>query len=409
MYRHNAGVYHKKQMIDMAIHTSANRTAAEDQKPPNGECVRSESEVHIKKTPFHIPSLDGIRACSFLIVFLAHAGLNNYIPGYFGLSLFFFLSGYLITTYLRIEFERTGTISLKQFYMRRALRILPPFYLILFVATALAYIGVIGGTLRVGPVLKQVFHLANYQVIIDGWGVGTAAGTWVYWSLAVEEHFYLGFPLLYLWLCRQGVDARRQAIILISICSFILIWRCVLVFFLNGSHDRVYLGTDTRVDSILAGCLLAIWGNPVLDRTSISDKKLGLFWLPLGIAAILLSLLPRVHDFDQTIRYTLQSFGLTPFFIAAIRWHDRSLFRILNFAPIRYMGVLSYSLYLMHTPMLWGLSYWLPWPEWLRGVIGLVALLGIATLIYHFVERPCARLKNRLSQHLVTPTQAAKI
>lgn len=393
----------------MTIRVIETQNAGVEQKPLYCELAQSESEVRIETTPFHIPSLDGIRAFSFLIVFVAHAGLGNYIPGYFGLSLFFFLSGYLITTFLRIEFERTGTLSLKQFYIRRALRILPPFYLILFTATVLSYFGVIGGKLSVGPVLMQVFHLANYQIILDGWGVGTAAGTWVYWSLAVEEHFYLVFPLLYLWLRQYGMNGKRQAIILIYICLLVLAWRCVLIFFLNGTHDRVYLGTDTRIDAILAGCILAIWGNPILDRTGPSNKKLGFVWLPLGIIAVLLSLLPRVHEFDQTLRYTLQSFGLTPFFIAAIRWHDRSLFRILNLSPIRYMGVLSYSLYLMHTPMLWGLARWVPWPEWLRGVIGLIALLGIATLIYHFVERPCARLKKHLSKQFKIPAPIFKI
>lgn len=154
--------------------------------------------------------------------------------------------------------------------------------------------------------------------------------------------------------------------------------------------------------------MLAIWGNPVLDRTGPSDKNLALVWLPIGIAAILLSLLPRVHEYDQTLRYTLQSFGLVPFFIAAIRWHDRSVFRILNLTPIRYLGMLSYSLYLMHVSMLMWLEHWAPWPIWLRGIVGLVALLGIATLIYRYVERPCARIRHRLSRYLEAPTPAAK-
>src|SRR5438105_2995303 len=80
---------------------------------------------------FQIPSLDGIRAVSFLIVFLAHAGLERYVPGYFGLTVFFFLSGFLITTLLRREYDRTGSVSLSHFYLRRILRIFPPFYLVL--------------------------------------------------------------------------------------------------------------------------------------------------------------------------------------------------------------------------------------------------------------------------------------
>lgn len=386
--------------------TSDIHNASESQQPVSHRLDETSSKVSIEKTPFHIPSLDGIRAISILIVFLAHAGLKNFIPGYFGLSLFFFLSGYLITTLLRIEFDRTGAVSLKQFYLRRALRILPPFYLVLFVVTMLSYIGVLGGTLHADAIWMQIFYLANYQVIRDGWWGGTAPGTDIFWSLAVEEHFYLVFPLLYLWLRRLGTTVRQQVSILLAICVLVLLWRCALIFIYDVPKDRVYLGTDTRIDSILAGCILAIWGNPVLDRAVPSDKKLAFVWLPIGIAAVLISLLPRVHEFDQTIRYTLQSFGLIPFFIAAIRWHDRSVFRILNLTSIRYLGVLSYSLYLMHDTMLVGLERSTMWSPWLRGVVGFIFLVGIAILIYHYVEQPCAKIRSRLSRYLKAPVSA---
>src|ERR1700733_3228445 len=88
-----------------------------------------------KASAFHIPSLDGIRAASFLIVFAAHAGLADLVPGGFGVTVFFFLSGYLITTLLRMEWQQSGTVSLKQFSLRRVLRILPPFYFTLLLAT----------------------------------------------------------------------------------------------------------------------------------------------------------------------------------------------------------------------------------------------------------------------------------
>src|SRR5229473_790790 len=88
------------------------------------------------KQALTVPSLDGLRAFSFLLVFVAHAGLEGIVPGGFGVTVFFFLSGYLITTLMRQEFERYGDVSLKHFYLRRVLRILPPFYLVLIAATA---------------------------------------------------------------------------------------------------------------------------------------------------------------------------------------------------------------------------------------------------------------------------------
>lgn len=99
---------------------------------------------------FHIPSLDGLRAVAILLVFVAHAGLDHIVPGGFGVTIFFFLSGYLITTLLRREFDRFGSIDLWQFYLRRVLRIWPAFYLVLLCGAALTLLHVLPGTLGIG-------------------------------------------------------------------------------------------------------------------------------------------------------------------------------------------------------------------------------------------------------------------
>jgi peptidoglycan/LPS O-acetylase OafA/YrhL len=357
--------------------------------------------VNAKQPALHIPSLDGIRAISFLVVFLAHAGLGRIVPGYFGLTLFFFLSGYLITTLLRLEFDKTGGISLKQFYLRRVMRIFPPFYLVLATASILvAVTGFPDGSLRAGALTAQVFHLTNYYIIRHGWWDGMAPGTWVYWSLAIEEHFYLFFPLAYVFLRRYLRTGRQQALALLALCGLVLAWRGVLVFALHASRERTYVATDTRVDSIVAGCILAVWRNPALDRESVDGRNLMCIWLPLGTAAVLLSLVVHVPEFDQTLRYTLQSFGVLPFFIAAVRWHDRGIFRLLNLAPVRYIGVVSYSLYLMHTPMLWALGRWTTWRPLPRGSIAFGGLVFLATLMYQFVEKPSGRMRRRLERYM---------
>jgi peptidoglycan/LPS O-acetylase OafA/YrhL len=357
----------------------------------------SSPERQAKSSPLYIPSLDGVRALSFMIVFVAHAGLGWIVPGYFGLSLFFFLSGYLITTLLRVEFERSGDVSLRQFYLRRALRIFPPFYVILGVAMLVTALGLWEGSLTVKAILYQTFHLTNYYIVEHGWWTGMAPGTWVYWSLAIEEHFYLVFPLVYLLLRRRGLSAERQAMFLVTLCVIVLIWRCVLVFGFDAPKDRMYVSTDTRVDAILAGCILAIWKNPALEPESSDERALKWVWLPLGGAAVLLSLALRIPEFEQTFRYTLQSFGLIPFFIAAVRFHDRGVLRLLNLRFVRFVGVLSYSMYLMHTSLLWGLGQWTNWSEPVRGLVALAALIAAGTLIHHYIEKPCAELRRKLS------------
>lgn len=347
------------------------------------------------KPGFHIPALDGIRAISFLIVFLSHAGLKGKVPGYFGLSVFFFLSGYLITTLLRMEFDRAQGISLKEFYIRRALRIFPTFYLVLFLCYALTALGAWHGSLGGKAIVAQLLHLTNYYIIDYGWWEGLAPGTWVYWSLAVEEHFYLVFPLLYLWMRRRDLSRNQQAILLLGVCALMLAWRVVLALMLDAPKDRMYVASDTRVDSIIAGCILAIWKNPVLDKEGPSDRSLAMLWLPLGAASVLISLVIRKPDFEQTLRYTLQSFGLLPFFVAAIRWHDRGPLRLLGWGPVKYLGVLSYAMYLTHTTIIWGLEQRSGLHEPLRAIVALALVIGTAALLHRFVEKPVGRLRHR--------------
>jgi peptidoglycan/LPS O-acetylase OafA/YrhL len=309
---------------------------------------------------------------------------------------FFFLSGYLITTLLRKEFDSTGRVAFGQFYLRRALRIFPPFYLVLLLAYAITAAGLWGGTLSASAMLAQLLHFTNYYIVRHGWWDGIAPGTWVYWSLAVEEHFYLVFPLAYLGLRRRRLSGGKQALAMLAICALILLWRCVLVFALDAGKDRTYVATDTRIDSILAGCVLAVWKNPALDQNGPSDAALLRVWLPLGALSVATSLLVRVPSFEQSFRYTLQSFGLLPFFVAAMRFHDRWPVRLLNTRPAKYLGLLSYSMYLLHTSLIWGLEQWLDWREPARAALALFLVVALAAVIHVGVEKPMGKLRKLL-------------
>ncbi|MBS1150560.1 MAG: acyltransferase 3 [Myxococcaceae bacterium] len=352
----------------------------------------------MSKNAFHIPSLDGLRAVSFGIVFVAHAGLEKYVPGGFGVTVFFFLSGFLITTLMRTEFEKSGTVSLKAFYLRRVLRILPPFYFVLTVATVLTALLVLAGELNRQAVAAQFLHYANFWIVSHGYS-GQALGTGVYWSLAVEEHFYFLFPWLYLLLRRLRASHRRQAVVLWSICGLILLWRCVLVFGLDAPTDRTYLASDTRFDSILFGAALAVWNNPVLDGDPKGSPALWKYvLLPLSIAVLLLGFLWRDDQFRETARYTLQGLALGPIFMVAIRWPQFLPFRLLNTKVVSFVGVLSYSLYLTHHVVIFGVHKYLPQLHGLvQGAIALALALTISYGIYLAIEKPCARLRKRLS------------
>jgi peptidoglycan/LPS O-acetylase OafA/YrhL len=346
---------------------------------------------------FHIPSLDGLRAFAVGVVFLAHVGLKTLVPGEFGVTVFFFLSGFLITTLLRIEHARTAAISLRDFYLRRVLRIFPPFYLVLVGATALAALGPLSDPhlrLEPGQIAAQALYLTNYNIIATNWWDGRAPGTWIYWSLAVEEHFYLFFPLLYLLLLRFLPERRRQLAVLLGLCALVLAWRTFLVYGLHAPKERTYIASDTRIDSILFGCALAVFGNPVLDRTRFSDAQWKFVWLPLGLAGLLISFLIRNPALQQSVRYSLQGLALVPIFVCAMRFRDWFAFRALNWRPVAFVGVLSYTLYLVHPTVIFGLDKDLTLPGGV--LVGLVSL-AIAVAMYYVVERPAARLRRRLS------------
>ncbi len=359
------------------------------------------------RKPFAIPSLDGLRAVSFLLVFLAHASTKRWVPGDLGLVVFFFLSGYLITTLLRMEFDQTGRINFRDFYLRRVLRIFPPFYLVLGAAYLLSAGGLRDCPNWTAAIPFQVSHLTNFYIARHGWWEGFAPRTWVFWSLAVEEHFYLVFPLVYLLMRRRGLSGRRQMQVLAGLCAAVLAWRFVLVFGLHAGHERLYVGTDTRVDSILFGCLLAVHGNPALDGGPVSERRLKTLWLPLGAAAMLLSYAVRSFWFQHTVSYTLQGLALFPVFVLAIRCPQWGVFRWLNLAPVRFVGLLSYSLYLLHNTVLFGVEHWTHWPPVAVGVAALALCLSLSTLILYAVEKPAARLRKRLSHVRRTPDPPA--
>jgi peptidoglycan/LPS O-acetylase OafA/YrhL len=250
---------------------------------------------------------------------------------------------------MRSEFDRNGRVSFSDFWLRRALRILPQFYLVLAAAYGSAVLLGQFHLLQWHILLAQALHVTNYWIIAEGYeGFPNFTGTVVYWSLAVEEHFYVIFPFLYVWMRRRNMAGRQQAVLLLSLCGVIVAWRCWLVLGLHVATDRTYMASDTRIDSILFGCVLAVYRNPVRDRVPGSESLWRILVVPLAVLALLLTLFVRAEWFRETLRYSLQGMALIPLFAAAIRFPGWLVFRWLNWRPVAFLGVLSYSLYLVH-------------------------------------------------------------
>lgn len=353
------------------------------------------------KRTFYIPCLDGIRAVAVTMVFFAHAGVT-WVPGGLGVTIFFFLSGYLITTLLRREFERSSQISLKNFYLRRALRIWPPMYLSI---AALALVFTIGPhpiILEKRPLLFQLANLSNYYQI---YGHGHfIPGSGVLWSLAVEEHFYLVFPLLLLTLFTLGMSRKNVARVLLGVCAAVLMWRCWLIFGWHATELRTYKSSDCRIDSIMYGCILGIFCNPYVDfaKQRLAKPPVALF--SAGVLVLLLTLMPAPEWFRESFRYTLQGLALLPIFFMVVAYSQWWIFSWLNLVPLRAIGTISYTIYLIHYSALYLAKDWFPQAshrEYTGTQTVLAALMALlfAGLMYLLVERPCALARKRLHKH----------
>lgn len=269
---------------------------------PQKICSPANMQPMFKPAADHIKGLDGIRACAFLLVLIGHCGFK-WIPNGFGVTVFFFLSGFLITTLLRIEWMRTGTVSISDFYVRRAFRILPPLYCAIALAVAAAGFGILHSEVQWRAVLAIQLFLTNYADQFSGLTI--PLGLSPLWSLAVEEHFYLLFPVLYVLLLKSGLSRIQQGALLGGVCAVVLLWRFVLMGGFHVFWNRVYTGTDTRVDSILFGAIMAIVANPVIDTfPTLRARWCGIAAL-ISIAVLLATIAAR-NEFSgkpQDIRF----------------------------------------------------------------------------------------------------------
>jgi peptidoglycan/LPS O-acetylase OafA/YrhL len=348
---------------------------------------------------FYIPCLDGLRGIALLLVFAAHAGLDNLVPGGFGVTIFFFLSGYLITTLLRIEDGRTGNISIRQFYMRRVLRILPPMYITLAVMCVLGFYGVIHSKAGPGAYVAAVTFVTNYYTMLSHGASRQDPGMGIMWSLCIEEHFYLLFPFIYWTFLRKRFSVSKQTWILLTGCIVALAWRFILVFVfhvaVSGPGPRwTYMTTDCRFDSILWGCILAIHNNAWFgDR---SNGILAKYKDPLalaGFAGLLLALLYRNPAFREVVRYTLQGISLYPIFYYCVATTRTWPIRMLQWKILRWIGVLSYTLYLCHFYILWELQTRYPLHFFRDALVAAALSLLFACAVRWAVELPLQRLR----------------
>jgi len=345
----------------------------------------------------YIPALDGLRALAVGIVIIAHLGLSHIVPGGFGVTAFFFISGFLITRLLLAEAKVKGRIDLKSFYLRRFVRLYPALLFMLFGSTLLFWLTGSGGP-NLTEFFSGVFYTSNiFQVGVDA-NVVEANMAWrPLWSLAVEEHFYLIFPLT---LVLAGAFSRRLLLILLGVLILVPIWRAAVPYVLPNvpAETYTYMMTDARIDSIVWGCLLSC----LLDRENwqaVLKRLTG--WIPLAIATLAIGLTFVIRDetFRMTIRYSIQGAAL---FVMVLNLYYYPKIRfalgILEWKPLAWLGTLSYALYLWHFPVA-DLTHKFINPLWLQIPIILIATLGLSCISYYWVETPFLALRKKLGSH----------
>lgn len=338
----------------------------------------------------YIPAFDGIRALSILLVSISHLGFEHIIPGGLGVTIFFFISGFLITRLLIEEFDKSNTIGLKNFFIRRLIRLYPPLIFFLIVMSALILI--IESNINLKELAAAIFYYENYYVVFSNHEVIRFK---ILWSLAVEEHFYLFFPLLFLFLFPKR-KFLLVVIIALAVISFLLRLSIALRYEANNySEISTYSLTHLRADSIMYGCLLSmiLYADKRQQFLKFSSH-IAVFIVSAGL--LLFTLLLRDEFFRQTFRYSLQGIALL-FLIPPILYHPKyiSLRNFLSVKPLLLIGKLSYSIYFSHWVALYiALRYFTKGGvEWYVGYI--IITFAVAYISFNWVEKPMATLRKK--------------
>jgi len=356
------------------------------------------SDVHSHRLEV-IPSLDGLRAISVLIVVLGHSGLEALVPGGLGVTIFFFLSGYLITTLMLTEHGRTGGINILNFYTRRVFRLMPPLLVSLAIAYGLTYARLLSGSITGTGLAAQLLYFANYYGLFFDPGNTIPDGTGILWSLAVEEHFYILYPLLMTLMLGSALRPRTIGGLLGIGCLVVLAWRIHLVQSPDFVPERTYYASDTRIDSIIYGCILALVMKAEQQPYRLSTMS-QFQWVVLAGAAgaLLLTLLYRDPTFRETIRYSIQGLALMPLFYFAVRFSCNRLFRKLNLPWAATLGTYSYAIYLIHYVVIKLIAKNVPVLAAQSLILFPTALLisiAYAAVVDRFVDRYFRRLRRK--------------
>jgi peptidoglycan/LPS O-acetylase OafA/YrhL len=344
-----------------------------------------------QRTMAYQPALDGVRAVAVVLVLVFHGGASWLTGGYVGVSVFFTLSGYLITSLLVIEHERSGTVRLGAFYARRMKRLLPASLLCLGAVAIAAAFGAFGTFPELRrDLLAALFQVANWGKLVGDTSyadltnatLGRVAPLEHYWSLAIEEQFYWLWPLVVLGLFRWLRSTRRVSAAVVVLAVFAGIAAPVIAGV--WGPDAAYWATPARVGEILVGAVLAVVQHRrgPLGRWSV-------VLAPLGLAVVLWAALTWPAGSGPAYEGWFPVFAVASAALIAGLQQPSPVRSALSWRPVVWVGTVSYGLYLYHWPI-----YAVVTEDRVgTGGVGLFAVriaitVALAWLSARFVERP---------------------
>lgn len=347
----------------------------------------------------YITGLDGIRAIAVIMVLAYHLKLALFKSGFLGVTVFFVLSGYLITGILISEVEEEGTIDLKNFWLRRIRRLVPA---VMSMAVVIIFVSAVVNriifTKGCKDFLASVLGFNNWWQIFNKVSYFEAAGVpspfTHCWSLAIETQFYLIYPLILLGIYKsvksRGEGRANRGLLFAGVTLLLALISVILMIVLfdpQQDASRVYYGTDTRAFSLLFGALLAIlWEYRMVPRRLSASVNM---FLGSVSFAVLLVMTIAINGSSNFWYRGGQFFGtiLTVLMVYAVSGRKTWLSRFLSNPVLKWMGDRSYSIYLWHYPINLLISKGIKASWWIT-LIEIVLSVVLAELSYRFIETP---------------------
>lgn len=349
----------------------------------------------------YIPALDGLRAFAVLAVIAYHLGMQWAPGGLLGVTVFFVLSGYLITSLLLIEWDNTETINLPQFWLRRVRRLMPAIVLVIVCTAALC--ALLDHSLLTklrDDMWAALLWVTNWWYIFQDASYFDALGApsplTHFWSLAIEEQFYLVWPVVLLVAHKTGVKrtTMRNATLIVALLSAL---EMALLYNPLDDPSRVYYGTDTRAFSLLIGAWLAfVWPSHMLgaQKSVHLTKQVRNVLDGVGIVALvaLLGLIVFVDGFSPFLyRGGILLASVLTAVVIAVMVHPASLLgRFAGTKPLVWIGLRSYGIYLWHYPLflLMNPRNFTGETPWWMYLVQVAVVFACAAFSYRFVENP---------------------